>query len=84
MNNRTTENFTGNILQIVTYLLSTYGKISPSHLKDFEKEVIYMHYDPVTPAEKNFNKIEDIFEYRDMEKMSLFTPSGNLQGIQNP
>ena len=28
MNNRTTEQFTGNIRQIFVYLLSTYGKIS--------------------------------------------------------
>ena len=33
MKNRTTVNFTGNIRQIFAYLLSTYRKISPSHLK---------------------------------------------------
>ena len=32
-----TGKFTGNIRQIVAYLLSTYGKISPSHLNNFKK-----------------------------------------------
>ena len=37
MKNRTTGQFMGNIRQIFEYLLSTYGKISPSHLKHFKK-----------------------------------------------
>ena len=63
MKNCTNIQFTGNIRQIFTYLLSTYGKISPSHLRNFEKEVTDMHYDPVTPVENIFNKIEDLLEY---------------------
>ena len=67
MKNRTTRKFTGNILQIIMYLLSTYRKISPIHLNYIKKEVTDMHYDPVTPVDNIFNKIEDILEYGDME-----------------
>ena len=74
----------GNIHQIVTYLVSTYRKISPSHLNNFEEEVTDMHYDPVTPVSNIFNKIEELLEYRDQGKLSLFTPLGNLQGLQHP
>ena len=38
MKNRTTGQFTGNMSQIFAYLLSTYGKISPSHLKFLKKK----------------------------------------------
>ena len=37
MKNFTTDQFTGNMCQILAYLLSTYGKISPIFLNDFEK-----------------------------------------------
>ena len=57
MKNHTTKQFPRNLLQIAAYLLSTYGKISPSHLKNFEKEVIDMHYYPVTAVNKIFNNI---------------------------
>ena len=40
-----------------------YGEISPSHINDFEREVTEMHYDTVTPVDKNFNKVEDLIEY---------------------
>ena len=74
MKNFTTGNFTGNIHHTVAYLLSTYGKISPSHLNNFEREVTDMHYYPVTPIEKKFNKIEDLLEYGDMENCPYSLP----------
>ena len=80
MNNCTTGKFTGNIHQIFSYLLATYGTISPSHLNDFEKEVIEMHYEPVTPVE-NFQQDWRPSQVQGHGRMSLFTPSGNLQGI---
>ena len=52
--------------QIVAYLLSTYGKISPSHLNGFGVKVTDIHYDPVTPVDNVFNKIEDLLQYGDM------------------
>ena len=79
--NCSTSNITGNIRQIVAYLLSAYTKISSSHLNDFEKEVTDMYYDPVNTVDKIFN---NIFSSTGTCKMSLFTPSGNLQGIQHP
>ena len=62
MKNFTTGKFTGNTRQIVAYLFSMYGKISPSHFDDFKKEVTDMHYDPVTLVDKFFNNIEDLLE----------------------
>ena len=57
MKNRTTRKFKGNIHHIAAYLMSTYRKISPRHLNDFEKEVTDMHYDPVTPVDKISNNM---------------------------
>ena len=67
MKNRITRQLTRNIRHIFVYLLSTYGKISPSHLNDFEKEATDMRYGPVNPVDKISNKIEDLLEYRYME-----------------
>ena len=64
----------GNIRKIVAYLLSMYGKISPSHLNNFKKEVTDMHYDPVTLVDNIFNKIEDFLEYWDMENCPYSQP----------
>ena len=80
MKNCTTAKFTGNIRQIVAYLLSTYGKISPSHLNDFEKEVTDMPNDPVTPVDNISNKIGYLLEYRDMENCLYSNP----QDISKP
>ena len=38
-------------------------KISPIHLNNFEKEVIDMHYDPMTPVDNILKNIEDLIEY---------------------
>ena len=58
MKHRETGQFIGDIQQIFTYLVNTYGKISPIQLRYIEKEVIEMHYDPVTPVDNIFDKIE--------------------------
>jgi hypothetical protein len=74
MKNRDTGQFTGDIRQIFTYLQNTYGKISPSQLSQFEKEVAEMHYDPVTPVDNIFNKIEDLLEYGDLANCPFSQP----------
>ena len=66
MKNWATGQFAGNMRQIFLDLLTTYGKILPSQLNNFEKEVTAMHYDPVTPAENIFNKVKDLLKYGDM------------------
>ena len=43
MKERSTGQFTGHVQQILEYLLVTYGKISPSQLNEFDKEVSEMH-----------------------------------------
>jgi hypothetical protein len=74
MKNRDTGQFTGDIRQIFTYLQNTYGKISPSQLSQFEKEISEMHYDPVTPVDNIFNKIEDLLEYGDLAHCPFSQP----------
>jgi hypothetical protein len=74
MKNRDTGQFTGDIRQIFTYLQNTYGKISPSQLSQFEKEISEMHYDPVTPVDNIFNKIEDLLEYGDLARCPFSQP----------
>jgi len=52
MKERSTGQFTRHVQQVLEYLLVTNGKISPSQLNEFDKEVSEMHYDPVTPIDK--------------------------------
>ena len=74
MKERSTGQFTGHVQQILEYLLVTYGKISPSQLNKFDTEVSEMHYDPVTPVNNVFNKIEDLLEYGDMATCPFTQP----------
>ena len=77
MRDRNTGQFTGNVLQVLQYLQNTYGTISPSQLAVFQKEVTEMHYDPVTPVDNIFNKIEDLLEYGEL----AHCPFTQLQAI---
>ena len=63
--NRQTGQFNGNLLQILQHLQTTYGQISPAQLSSFEKEVTEMTYDPTTPIDIVFQKIEDLMMYGD-------------------
>ena len=74
MKNRATVQFSGNMRKIFSYLLTTYGKISPSHLNDFEEEVAEMHYDPVTSVDNFFNRFEDLLEYSDIANFPYSHP----------
>ena len=74
---RNTGQFTGNVLQILQYLQNTYGTISPSQLAVFQKEGTEMHYDPVTPVDNIFNKIENLLEYGEL----AHCPFSQLQTI---
>jgi hypothetical protein len=77
MKNRNTGQFTGTIYQILVYLQNTYGKISPGQLSAFEKEVSEYHYDPITPIDVVFNKVEDLIEYGELAR----NPYSELQTI---
>ena len=72
-NNRTTGQFTSNIRQIYVYLLKTYGKISLSHLNNFEKEVTKMHYDPVTTVDKFSKRLKTFFSTGTWEIVPIHT-----------
>ena len=43
-------------------------------LSDFEKEVIKMHYEPVTHVENIFNKVEGLIKHRDMANFPYSQP----------
>ena len=80
--NHTTKQFTESIRQIVAYLFSTYRKISSSNLNDLKKEVTDMHYDTVNPVDKNFNNIEYLLEYGEMEKF-LYSHPQDISKVYN-
>ena len=69
LRNRTTGQFTGSVLQILQFLHQTYGRISPAQLNDFESEVVNMNYDPCTPVDNVFNKVEDMMEYGELAQL---------------
>ena len=66
--------FTGNILQISVYLLTTYGKFSLSQLNYFEKEVTQMNYELVTPIKNISNKVKDLLEYGNIKNCPYSHP----------
>ena len=61
--NRTTGKYNGNVFQIFQYLLRQYGRVSPAELSDFDKEVTEMTYDPTTPIDLVFSKVDDLVMY---------------------
>ena len=80
--NRQTGQFNGNLLQILQHLQTTYGQISPAQLSAFEKEVIDLHYDPTTPIDIVFQKIEDLMMYGDFAQCP-FTAEQAIQRAYN-
>jgi len=52
-------------MQIIQHLRTTYGKISPAQLITYEAEVTNMTYDPTTPVDLVFGKIDDLLMYGD-------------------
>ena len=63
--NRATGQFNGHLMQIIQHLRITYGKISPAQLISYEAEVTNMTYDPTTPVDLIFGKIDDLLMYGD-------------------
>ena len=61
--NRATGQFNGTLVQIIQHLRTTYGKISPAQLIAYEAEVTNMTYDPTTPVDLIFGKIDDLLMY---------------------
>jgi hypothetical protein len=80
--NRQTGQFNGNLLQILQHLQTTYGQISPAQLSAFEKEVIDLQYDPTTPIDIMFQKIEDLMMYGDFAQCP-FTAEQAIQRAYN-
>jgi uncharacterized phage-associated protein len=68
MRNRSTGQFTGTVHQLIQYILDVYGKITPSQLLELEHETKMFAYDPITPVDVVFNKVEDLVEYGEMAR----------------
>jgi hypothetical protein len=62
MRHRTTGQFTGTVYQLLQYLLTVHGKISPSQLLQLEQETKSFTCDPITPIDVVFNATEDLVE----------------------
>ena len=61
--NRATGQFNGTLRELIQHLRTTYGKISPAQLIAYEAEVTNMTYDPTTPVDLVFSKIDDLLMY---------------------
>ena len=61
--NRATGQFNGTLVDVIQHLRTTYGKISPAQLITYETEVTTMTYDPTTPIDLVFSKIDDLLMY---------------------
>jgi len=68
---------TGTVQQILTYLQTAYGRISPQMLEDREQELRNLSYNPRLPIDVVFNAVED---YVDFAELAL-QPMSQLQSI---
>jgi hypothetical protein len=82
LKNRQTGQFNGNLLEILTHLLTTYGEISPAQLCAFEKDIIEMTYDTTPPIDIVFQKVEDLMMYCDFAQCP-FTAEQSIQRAYN-
>ena len=51
------------IYQIIQYLFTNHGKISPTQLQDRESKITQLIYDPTLPLDSIFKPIEDLMDY---------------------
>ena len=61
--NRATGQFNGNLTDILQYLFTTHGKVSPAKLMTLDQEISEMSYEPTHPIEEIFSKLEDLKMY---------------------
>jgi len=71
---------TGTVQQILDYLQTVYGQISPQMLEDREQELRNLSYNPRLPIDVVFNAVED---YIDFAELAL-QPISQRQSISKP
>ena len=62
LRNPTTDMINNTIPEIINFLRNTYGQLSPSQLKERERAIDDMIYDPSQPIDSVFNKIQDFHD----------------------
>jgi hypothetical protein len=64
--NRQTNSLTGTVHQIITHLIDTYGRITPTMIDEYEQHLKAMTYDTALPIDTIFNAVEDLMEYAEL------------------
>jgi len=62
------------------HLRNTYGKTSPAQLINYEAEVTNMAYDPPTPVDLVFGKIDDLLMYGEFANCSYTATQAITKG----
>lgn len=60
--NRTTGQYSSDIRGVLRHLFTTYGKITPQQVQEFDLATLNMHYDISQPVDNVFDAIEDIVD----------------------
>ena len=60
---RVSNSLTGTVQQILEYLQTAYGRVSPQKLEDREAELRAMTYNPRLPIDIVFNAVEDFVDF---------------------
>ena len=63
LRNRNTNSITMAIFDIIQYLFTNHGKITPAQLKTKEAEVSAIIYDLMTPLDNVFNAVENLMDF---------------------
>jgi hypothetical protein len=67
----------GSVSQILEYLQTVYGRVSPQMLEDREQELRTMLYNPKLPIDMVYNAVEDFVDYANLSGQ----PASELQTI---
>ena len=77
--NTTTDMFTGKILDIFTFLVNTYGKLTDEEMLNREQNLSAMTYDPAQPVDIIFNTIDRFSDLCDISKYALLPIKREVQ-----
>ena len=63
---RVINSLTGTVQQILAYLQTAYGRVSPQMLEDHEQELRNLSYNPRLPIDVVFNAVEDYIDFAEL------------------
>jgi hypothetical protein len=80
LRNRNSNSLWGTINEIIEYLQTVYGRVSPQMLENREQELRTMLYNPKYPINMVFNAVEDFVDYVELGQQPI-TPRQTITRV---